>query len=75
MQDKKVRLTIEITREMLLDLMVMTSERTMKILDAADKFVDEGCLHTAQEYRLYAEVMSEFNEELSEIYEKQFKED
>lgn len=75
MQEKKVRLTIEITREMLLDLMVMTSERTMKILDVADKFVDEGCLHTAQEYRVYAEGMCELNAELSEIYEKEFKED
>lgn len=75
MQEKKVRLTIEITREMLLDLMVMTSERTRKIIDASDTFAEEGCVHTAKQYRLYAEGMCELNAELSEIYEKEFKED
>lgn len=75
MKDKKVRLTIEVTRKMLLDLMFITSERTSKILDEADRLCSEGCAIIAKEYRLYAEEMCELCEELSEIYEKEFKED
>ena len=75
MQDKKVRLTIEVTREMLLDLMLLTSDRCSKVLNVADKHKEEGCNFVAEKYIEYADMLSELNIELSEVYEREFEDE
>lgn len=72
---EKRTFSVSLTKEMLLDLRIMSHERCKKVLDEADSLKREGCLRIASDFREYAEMWEDFANEMGVVYDELFVED
>lgn len=74
-KEEKRTFSVSLTKEMLLDLRIMSHERCNKVLDEANELEREGCLRIASDFREYAKMWEDFANEMGAVYDELFVED